>query len=104
WGTSMEPDLLPVGPDRRGCVVGRRVVEFREEHCGPSGRTVPRDARSVQVLPLCASRSSSEIQLCTSGFGTLLVMRRVLVARRVHVGPEHLRRSPVKVVMCVGSP
>src|SRR5438046_1438 len=27
WGTSMEPDLFPVGPDRWGRVVGSRVVE-----------------------------------------------------------------------------
>src|SRR5438876_444587 len=28
WGTSMEPDFFPVGPDRRGRVVGSRVVEL----------------------------------------------------------------------------
>src|SRR5438132_8797440 len=31
WGTSMEPDFFPVGSDRRGRVVGSRVVELCEE-------------------------------------------------------------------------
>src|SRR5438132_308497 len=77
WGASMEPDFLPVGPDRRSCVVGSRVVEFREDHGGSSGLAISRHRCSVQVLPLSARRSSGEIQLRTSGLGALLVVRRV---------------------------
>src|SRR2546427_7435662 len=53
---------------------------------------------------VCSSDLSREIELGASGLGALLVVRRVLVPRRVHVSPEYLGRSPGEIVVRVGSP